>query len=77
MELFTKTNPDGKDYQMKQGLIAIGSGGFFGLGFGKSIQKFGYLPEVEGDFIFSVILEELGLVGMLMLFSAYLTIVYR
>jgi len=47
------------NYQTEQGLIAIGSGGFFGLGFGKSIQKFGYLPEVEGDFIFSVIAEEL------------------
>ncbi len=76
-ELFSKSNPDGKDYQMKQGLIAIGSGGFFGLWFGKSIQKFGYLPEVEGDFIFSVITEELWFVGMLILFSAYLSIVYR
>jgi cell division protein FtsW len=46
-ELIEKPNPDGKDYQTKQGLIAIGSGGFFGLGFGKSIQKFGYLPEVQ------------------------------
>lgn len=35
------------NFQTKQGLIAIGSGGFFGLGFGKSVQKFGYLPEVE------------------------------
>jgi cell division protein FtsW len=47
------------NFQTKQGLIAIGSGGFFGLGFGKSVQKFGYLPEVQGDFIFSVIAEEL------------------
>jgi cell division protein FtsW len=46
-EVVKKQNPDGKDYQIKQGLIAIGSGGFFGLGFGKSIQKFGYLPEVQ------------------------------
>jgi cell division protein FtsW len=51
------------NYQTKQGLITIGSGGFFGLGFGKSIQKFGYLPEVQGDFIFSVIVEELGFIG--------------
>lgn len=75
--LFTKSNPDGKDYQMKQGLIAIGSGWFFGLGFGKSIQKFWYLPEVEGDFIFSVITEELGFIGVLLLFTAYLSIIYR
>lgn len=47
------------NFQTEQGLIAIGSGGFFGLGFGKSVQKFGYLPEVQGDFIFSVIAEEL------------------
>ena len=59
------------NFQTEQGLIAIGSGGFFGLGFGKSIQKFGYLPEVEGDFIFSVIAEELGFLGVLVLISAY------
>lgn len=50
------------NFQTEQGLIAIGSGGFFGLGFGKSVQKFGYLPEVQGDFIFSVVAEELGFV---------------
>lgn len=75
--LFEKPNPDGKDYQTKQWLLAIGSGGFFGLGFGKSIQKFWYLPEVQGDFIFSVIVEELWFFGIMILFSAYLTIVYR
>lgn len=47
------------NYQTEQALIAIGSGGFSWLWFGKSIQKFGYLPEVQGDFIFSVIVEEL------------------
>ena len=46
-DIIETNNRDNKDYQMKQGLIAIGSGGFFGLGFGKSIQKFGYLPEVQ------------------------------
>ncbi|MBC7503396.1 cell division protein FtsW [Candidatus Gracilibacteria bacterium] len=70
-------NRDDKDYQMKQGLIAIGSGGFFGLGFGKSIQKFGYLPEVQGDFIFSVIVEELGFFGAIILITIYLLITYR
>lgn len=75
--LFEKPNPDGKDYQTKQWLLAIGSGGFFGLGFGKSIQKFWYLPEVQGDFIFSVIVEELWFFGIMILFSAYLTIAYR
>ena len=65
------------NFQTEQGLIAIGSGGFFGLGFGKSIQKFGYLPEVEGDFIFSVIAEELGFFGILVLVGCYLFIAYR
>lgn len=76
-EIIEKPNPDGKDYQTKQGLIAIGSWGFFGLGFGKSIQKFGYLPEVQWDFIFSVIVEELGFFWAILLLLIYLTIGYR
>lgn len=76
-ELIEKPNPDGKDYQTKQWLIAIWSGGFFGLGFWKSIQKFWYLPEVQWDFIFSVITEELGFIGAFILISIYLAIVYR
>ena len=59
------------NFQTKQGLIAIGSGGFFGLGFGKSVQKFGYLPEVQGDFIFSVIAEELGFFGVILLLTVF------
>ena len=50
-------------HQNKQALIAIGSGGLIGLGFGQSIQKYGYLPEPQGDFIFSIIAEELGFLG--------------
>lgn len=65
------------NFQTEQGLIAIGSGGFFGLGFGKSVQKFGYLPEVQGDFIFSVIAEELGFVGVALLVSCYCYVAYR
>ena len=75
--LFSQKESDGKDYQIKQGLIAIGSGWFWGLGFGKSIQKFGYLPEVEGDFIFSVVVEELWFIWALCLLSIYLSIVFR
>ena len=75
--LFEKGNDDSKIYQTKQGLLAIGSGWFFWLGFGKSIQKFGYLPEVQWDFIFSVIVEELWFFWAILLFSAYFTIVYR
>ncbi|MBP9780234.1 FtsW/RodA/SpoVE family cell cycle protein [Candidatus Gracilibacteria bacterium] len=65
------------NYQTEQGLIAIGSGGFGGLGFGESIQKFGYLPEVQGDFIFSVIVEEWGLFGAMVIVGMYLAITYR
>lgn len=65
------------NYQTEQSLIAIGSGGFFGLGFGQSIQKFGYLPEVQGDFIFAVIIEELWFIGGLILLCMYLYIGYR
>ncbi|MDD2871339.1 MAG: putative peptidoglycan glycosyltransferase FtsW [Candidatus Gracilibacteria bacterium] len=65
------------NYQTEQALIAIGSGGFKGLGFGGSIQKFGYLPEVQGDFIFSVVIEELGFIGGLVLMSLYMFIGYR
>ena len=50
-------------YQIKQSLIAIGSGEFFGRGFGQGIQKFTYLPEPMGDSIFAVAGEELGFVG--------------
>lgn len=64
-------------YQTEQALIAIGSGWFNGLWFWKSIQKFGYLPEVQGDFIFSVIAEELGFVWVLVLLSMFSYISYR
>jgi len=76
-DIVESNNRDDKDYQMKQGLIAIGSGGFFGLWFWKSIQKFGYLPEVQWDFIFSVIAEELWFFGATILIAMYLMITYR
>ena len=62
-----------KGYQMVQSLIAIGSGGLLGTGLGKSRQKFLYLPEEHNDMIFSIVCEELGLVGaciILLLFAA-------
>ena len=52
-----------KGYQTLQGLYAIGSGGLFGRGLGESIQKLGFVPEAQNDMIFSIICEELGLVG--------------
>lgn len=64
-------------FQIKQALIAIGSGGVFGVGFGKSIQKFGYLPEVQGDTIFAAAAEELGFIRITFLVLAYAMIAYR
>lgn len=64
-------------FQIKQALIAIGNGGFFGVGFGKSIQKFGYLPEVQSDTIFAAAAEELGFFRILFLVMAYVIIAYR
>ena len=55
----------GSSYQIQQSMIAIGSGGMLGRGFGQSIQKFSYLPEPQGDSIFAVVGEELGFVGAL------------
>ena len=61
----------GSGFQAVQGQIAIGSGGFFGLGPGQSVQKIFYLPEAHTDFILAVIGEELGLAGICGLLSLY------
>ncbi|MEK7073134.1 MAG: putative lipid II flippase FtsW [Patescibacteria group bacterium] len=58
--LHPELDPQGVGYHINQALLAIGSGGIFGLGFGRSRQKFSYLPEVAGDSIFAVMAEELG-----------------
>lgn len=58
--LHPELDPSGSGYHINQALLAIGSGGFFGRGYGHSLQKFQYLPEVAGDSIFAVIGEELG-----------------
>ncbi len=64
-------------YHIKQILIALGSGGFFGLGFGQSRQKFQYLPEVFSDSIFAVIGEELGFVGTTFLVLLFVALIYK
>ena len=56
---------------------ALGSGGLFGLGLGKSIQKNLYLPEPQNDFIIAIIGEELGFIGVLLLMAAYLVLIWR
>ena len=66
----------GAGYQVCQGLLAMGSGGMFGVGLGNSIQKAFYLPEAQSDFILAIIGEELGFAGILVLMIAYLALVY-
>ncbi len=68
---------EGPAYQVMQALIAIGSGGPFGVGYGKSIQKFGYLPEVQGDMIFAAMAEELGFLRLLIILAMYTILVVR
>ena len=64
-------------YQTLQGLYAIGSGGLFGRGLGKSVQKLGFLPEAQNDMIFSIICEELGLVGASLIILLFLILIWR
>lgn len=64
-------------FQIKQALIAIGSGGLFGAGYGKSVQKFGYLPEVQADTIFAAMAEELGFFRLLIILGMFTILVIR
>ena len=66
-----------KGYQTLQGLYAIGSGGLFGRGLGSSVQKLGFLPEAQNDMIFSIICEELGLVGAGIIILLFLVLIWR
>ena len=66
-----------KGYQTLQGLYAIGSGGIFGRGLGQSIQKMGSIPEAQNDMIFSVICEELGIVGAAAVILVFILMLWR
>ncbi|HEX9936804.1 MAG TPA: putative peptidoglycan glycosyltransferase FtsW [Longimicrobium sp.] len=71
---------EGVSYQIYQSLIAVGSGGLGGVGFGDSRQKFGFLPEPHNDFLFAMIAEEWGLLGILLvvaIFGGFLWVGYR
>ncbi len=70
-------DPQGIGYHINQALLAIGSGGIFGLGLGYSRQKFNYLPEVAGDSIFAVIAEELGLIFSILLIGLFIMLMLR
>ncbi|MBO5727228.1 MAG: FtsW/RodA/SpoVE family cell cycle protein [Oscillospiraceae bacterium] len=64
-------------YQSKQSLLGIGSGGLLGLGLGNSRQKYQFLPEAENDFIFSIVVEELGFVGGILILALFMMFVLR
>lgn len=67
----------GNGYQVVQGLLALGSGGVFGKGIGKSVQKNLYLPEPQNDFITAIIGEELGFVGLIVMIVVFVFLIYR
>lgn len=71
------SDSQGGTWQTCQSLIAIGSGGIFGLGLGESRQKFLYLPETKNDFVFSIVCEELGFVGALTVVLLFALLVFR
>lgn len=71
------SDPLGSGYQIQQSLIAVGSGGLWGRGYGQSIQKFEYLPEPIGDSIFAVYAEEFGFVGATLLVLLITGFVFR
>ena len=70
-------DPFNSGFQLTQSLIAIGRGGWFGVGLGSSIQKLFYLPEAHTDFVFAVLAEELGLVGVMGVIALFLALVWR
>lgn len=70
-------DPQGDGYQLVQSLLSIGSGGLWGVGLGKSLQKFLYLPEEHNDFIFAIVCEELGLVGATIIMLLFAALILR
>ena len=70
-------NPRGEGYQLIQSLYALGNGGWFGTGLFRSRQKYRFLPFAESDFILSIIGEELGFIGIALLFACCLFLIIR
>lgn len=70
------SSPQGEGYQLIQSLYALGNGGWFGTGLFRSVQKYRYLPFAESDFILSVIGEEFGFAGIVLLFCAFGLLIY-
>ncbi|MFZ5535413.1 MAG: putative lipid II flippase FtsW [Patescibacteria group bacterium] len=72
-----ESDPLGASYQIRQALIALGSGGFFGVGLGKSRQKYEYLPEANTDSIFAILGEEVGFFGAVIVIALFVFLVWR
>ncbi|MBQ1229416.1 MAG: cell division protein FtsW [Clostridia bacterium] len=72
-----QADPLGEAWQTLQGLMAIGSGGFFGVGLGNSRQKFGYVSQPQNDFIFTIVCEELGFIGAMLVIGLFIAFVWR
>src|SRR5438046_10341656 len=75
--LHPDSDPQGAGFQLLQSLIAVGSGGFTGVGLMESKQKLFYLPEAHTDFIFAVICEELGFIGAMMVIALFVIYGWR
>ncbi|WP_432671989.1 FtsW/RodA/SpoVE family cell cycle protein [Flavobacterium sp. SM2513] len=76
IENFTSDKPDEDDYQIEKAKIAIASGGIYGVGPGKSVQK-NFLPQSSSDFIYAIIIEEYGLIGGLGVLTLYMLLFFR
>lgn len=72
-----EADPTGAGFQTMQSLYAIGSGGLLGLGLGQSRQKYLYIPEPQNDYIFSIVCEELGFIGALMVIILFVLLIWR
>ena len=75
--LHPENDPQGAGYNILQSLYAICAGGFWGMGFGQSRQKFGWLPEGHTDFIYAIIAEELGFFGCILIIGLFWTLIQR
>ena len=75
--LHPELDPEGLGYQINQALLAVGTGGIWGLGFGRSRQKYQFLPEPAGDSIFAIIAEELGLIRTSFVLALFAVIAWR
>lgn len=75
--LHPQSDPQGASYQIRQVLLGLGSGGVFGVGIGKSRQKYQYLPEANTDSIFAIIGEEVGYIGTSTFVAIFLFIIWR